>query len=117
MVIYMGSVEKVGVQKRTYKGLRMFDLTPEIKPTVKCTFAVSPSKKFVQKGLLSFDRHEGSYKYNDEVVITVWSKNPPYEEHRADNQGYYRVEIPVPKAVFIKMVEKALEKLWFTEIE
>jgi len=106
-----------GVQKRTYKALRMFDLTPEFQPTVKCTFALSHRSKYVQKGTLTFDRHENSYKFPDEVVITVWSREPPYEEPRADNDGYYRVEIPVPKAVFQKMCEKALEKLWFTEIK
>lgn len=110
------TVELEGVQKRTYKGLRMFDLTPEIAPTVKCTFAISKDAKYIQEGTLTFDRHENSYKFNDEVVITVWSRESPCTSQRADNDGYYRVEIPVPKQVFIKMCEKALEKLWFTEM-
>lgn len=111
----MASSDLKGVAKREYFGLRMFDLTPEVKPKVKATVAVSPQKKWVQEGLLSFDRHEGSYQFPEEVVITVWSREPPVVKDRAFNEGYYRVEIPVPKAVFIKMCEKALQKLWFIE--
>ena len=111
------TVSLEGVHKRDYKGLRMFDLTPEIKPQVKCTFATSAVEKYVQEGTLTFDRHENSSTYEDEVVITVWGKDAPYTDTRADNGGWYRTEIPVPKQVFIKMCEKALEKLWFTEFK
>lgn len=106
-----------GVRKRLYFGLQMFDLTPSIKPTVKATMALSSTEKIEFQGSLSFDRHEGSYQYPNEVVISVWSHGKPVFKERAVNDGYYRVEIPVPQRVFTKMCERALEKLWLLEEE
>lgn len=108
-------IERVGVRKRDYFGLSMFDLTPTIKPTVKVTMALSPVEKAVLEGQLSFDRHEGSYRFPEEVVISVWCHGKPIIRQRAYNNGYYRVEIPVPRRVFTKMCEKALQKLWLLE--
>lgn len=109
-------LEREGAKKKDYFGLQMFELAPEIKPSVTATFTWGPSKKAVQQGILSFDRHEGSYKFSNEVVITVWSKNPPQlDVDRAYNDGYYRIEIPVSQHVFLKMCEKALQKLWLLE--
>lgn len=112
---FFRNVELEGIPKKEYKGLRMYELNPEIQPNVKCTFAISPSEKFVQEGRLCFDRHEGSSKFQDEVVVSVWSRQPPHREARASNDGYFRVEIPVPLAVFVKMCEVALKKLWLLE--
>ena len=104
-----------GVRKRPYFGLQMYDLTPSIKPVVKTTMALSSSEKVEFQGSLSFDRHEGSYMYPNEVVVSVWSHSKPVVKQRAYNDGYYRVEIPVPQRVFTKMCERALEKLWLIE--
>ena len=53
-----------GVARKVYKGLRMHDLTPELQPQVKCTFAISTADKYVQEGILTFDRHENSHTYS-----------------------------------------------------
>lgn len=111
----VSQVEMEGVKKKDYFGLTMWDLTPTIKPTVHCTFALSPTEKAVMEGKLSFDRHEGSYVYPEEVVISLWTTEKPVIKERAFNGGYYRVEIVVPRKVFTKMAEKALEKLWLLE--
>lgn len=105
-------LERLGLRKRTYKGLTMFELTPSIRPAVKATFALSPTEKVLMKGVLSIDRHEGSHSFPDEVVISVWTRDPPFFERRAENDGYYRLEIPIPINVATKLFEKALEKLW-----
>jgi len=110
------SIENEGLRKRDYYGLKMWDLTPTVKPIVECTFALSPTQKATLKGPLSFDRHEGSWKYPEEIVISIWSNNKPIlHEERAFNQGYYRVEINVPRDVQTRMFMKALEKLWILE--
>jgi len=111
----VSQIEREGIRKRDYFGLLMFDLTPTVKPTVKVTMALSPTEKATLEGELSFDRHEGSYQYPEEVVISVWCHNKPMIQPRAYNGGYYRVEIPVPRRVFTKMLEKTLKKLWLLE--
>jgi len=113
--VTVSQVQMEGVKKKDYFGLAMYDLTPSVAPTVDCTFALSTSEKATMTGKLSFDRHEGSYKYPEEVVISIWTHNRPVVEQRAFNGGWYRVEIPVPRRVFQKMCEKALEKLWLLE--
>jgi len=104
-----------GVRKKPYFGLQLYDLILSIKPTVKATMALSATEKVEFSGSLSFDRHEGSYMYDNEVVVSVWSHDKPVFKERAVNDGYYRVEIPVPQQVFTKMCERALEKLWLIE--
>jgi len=111
----VSQIEMEGVRKKDYFGLRMYDLTPEIKPTVKCTFALSPTEKATMEGKLSFDRHEGSHTYPEEVVVSLWTTEKPVITERAFNGGYYRVEIVAPRRVFTKMCEKALQKLWLLE--
>jgi hypothetical protein len=108
----VSQLEKEGVQKKDYFGLKMFDLTPEYKPLVHASFTWSKDKKAMQEGVLSFDRHEGSYRFSNEVVISVWSKSPPVlNVDRAYNDGYYRIEIPVDQHVFLKMIDRAQKRL------
>jgi len=113
--VTVSKVRQKGVRKNDYFGLTMYELTPEIQPKVKVTLALSPTEKVEQEGIFTIDRHEGSYKYADEVVLTVWSCDKPILKQRAYNDGYYRVEIPIPKATAIKLFEKALQKLWLCE--
>ena len=103
--------EALGQQKRTYKGLQFFDITSPIKAKVPVTFALSCNEKASMTGFLSFDRHQKSYIFNDEVVISCWSINPPKIEKRAVNQGYFRCEISVPLDVFERMVAVAINRL------
>jgi hypothetical protein len=104
--------ERLGKRKTRYKGLDFYNITAPIKVNVNVTFALSPSEKASMNGSLSFDRHENSVRYNDEVVISVWSHEAPVIEERADNGGFYRVEIPVPLPVFQRMCETAIDRLW-----
>jgi hypothetical protein len=103
--------EELGLRKNPYKGLDFFDLTAPVKANVPVTFALSPTEKASMTGFISFDRHENSYAFNDEVVISCWSREPPIIEKRAENQGYYRVEIPVPLTVFEQMLQLALKRI------
>lgn len=107
--------EKFGVKKRDYYGLELYDITPETKPFTYATLAVYEDWKLAQPGVVSFDRHEKSYRFNDEVVISVWATDPPFWVERAVNDGYYRNEIPVEKPDFILMSQQALQRLWFNE--
>jgi hypothetical protein len=103
--------EELGLRKNPYKGLDFFDLTAPVKARVPVTFALSPNEKASMSGFLSFDRHENSYAFNDEVVISCWSREPPIIEKRAENQGYYRLEVPVPLDTFERMLELALRRI------
>ncbi len=105
--------EALGKRKNPYKGLQFYDLTAPIKAKVPATFALSQTKKASMSGFLSFDRHENSYLFQDEAVISLWSKTHPTIQQRADNAGYYRLEIPVPLNIFQQMLELALNRILF----
>jgi len=70
----VSNFSKLGQRKRRYNGLDFYDITYPITIDVNTTFALSSDKKAVMTGRLSFDRHENSYCYNPEVVISVWSR-------------------------------------------
>jgi hypothetical protein len=78
---------------------------------VVCTFGFNKDEKLVLTGRFAIDRHRGSYRYSDEVVLTVWSTKPPVLAKRAQNKGYYRLEIPLPIGVAIGLFETALHRL------
>ncbi len=103
--------EALGLRKTPYKGLVFFDLTAPLKVNVPVTFALSPTEKASMTGLLSFDLHQNSYAFNDEVVISCWSREPPIIERRAENAGYYRLEIPVLLTPFEQLLELALKRI------
>ena len=105
----------VGKVKKEYFGLRMYELVPELQPKVTSTFTTSKNEKLVLVGILSLDRHENSNKFEDEVVVSVWSRDPPYIEQRAFNDGYFRLEIPVKLETFVKLMEACLKRLWLLE--
>lgn len=84
--------------KREYSGLKFTELS-EIQPDVHASFTWSRTEKAYLHGKLSYDLHEGSYQYPDEVVTTVWTNEPPdINVLRAYNHGFYRIEIPVEAA-------------------
>ena len=103
---------KLGKKKKRYNGLDFYEITYPITIDVNTTFALSPTEKAVMTGKLSFDRHVNSFMYEPEVVITVWSTSKPHIEARAENEGYYRLEIPVPVPVFERILHLALDRLW-----
>jgi len=84
----------VVVEKKPYKGLQFTELEKFEVPVV-ATFAISPSEKFVMRGTLTVDLHKNSYAFPNEAVFTVWSREYPVVERRAENDGYARLEIPV----------------------
>jgi len=104
-----------GVVKQDYAGLRMICATHEIKPSVKATMALDQHRKLVQPGVFAIDLHgSDSWKYPEgEMVFTVYSREPPYEGDRANNEGWYRCEIPVDLTTAIKMLELSLKRAWF----
>ena len=102
----------LGLEKQPYKGLRFYDLTYDVKPVVNATFALNYDEKAVLRGKLSFDRHENSWMYNDEVVISLWSHTPPKIEARAESNTKFRLEIPVPLLSFAQMCAVAQERIW-----
>ena len=104
------------VEKRPYFGLQFTELA-KTQPDVNASFTWSKGEKAYLRGKLSFDRHKGSYKYPNEVVLSVWSKEPPEIAERAFNNGYYRIEIPIPESVFLRMVEEAATALFQLRIK
>jgi len=104
------------VEKKPYYGLQFTELSPT-QPDVNASFTWSKGKKSYLRGKLSLDRHRGSYKYANEVVISVWSRDPPETVDRAYNDGYYRLEIPIPESVFLKMIEEAASNLFALRIK
>lgn len=59
------------VQKKPYFGLQFVELTKS-QPDVHTSFTWSRDKKAYLHGTLTLDRHKGSWKYPNEVVLTVW---------------------------------------------
>lgn len=105
------------LSKKPYFGLQFVELTKS-QPDVHASFTWSKDSKAYLHGKLSFDRHKGSWKYPNEVVISVWSRNPPeIKIDRAYNSGYYRIEIPIPESVFLRMVEEAATALFKLRIK
>lgn len=104
------------VEKRPYFGLQFVELT-KTQPQVHASFTWSKDSKAYLHGKLTLDRHKGSWKYPNEVVISVWSKEPPETVQRAYNDGYYRIEIPIPEAVFLRMIEEAASTLFALRIK
>ena len=107
-------VERVGVVKRDYAGLRMRGATPEFKPVVEATMALSQERKLIQKGIFSIDLHgRDSWKYpGGEVVFSVYSRDPPFEASRPFNSGWFRNEIPVDLITGLRMLELAWKRAY-----
>jgi hypothetical protein len=103
----------LGLEKRQYYGLQFFNLTHDVPAVADVTFSVDSKQKYVLKNArLSFDRHENSYRYNDEVVISAWSTFEPYIESRPLNNTKFRCEIPVPLLTFSQMCAVAQSRIW-----
>lgn len=105
----IASWNKNVVRRRGYFGLTFDQLAAA--DDVTCTFAISKDEKLVLKGKFTIDRHAGSYKFHDEVVLTVWGTEQPVLEKRAWNKGFFRLEIPLPIAAAIGLFETALHRL------
>jgi len=81
--------------KRYHHGLTFSDLDKLSVPVVS-TMTIDDEKKLSMKGNLAVETHEGSYKYDNEVVLTVWSYVYPTVEVRTNNRGYGRMETVIP---------------------
>lgn len=57
---------------------------------------IDGTRKLAFSGKLVLDFHEGSYAYNDEAVLSVWSFKYPEIRERPGNDGYGRNEIVLP---------------------
>jgi hypothetical protein len=106
--ITIANRNKSVVRRREYFGLTFDELA--VLDDVTCTFAISKDEKLVLKGKFSIDRHAGSYKFDDEVVLTVWGTEPPVWEERAWNKGFFRLEIPVAIGLFETALHRLTEK-------
>jgi len=82
------------VEKRPYKGLEFVEL--QKLENVKATWALSPTEKLVAKGTFTVDLHKNSYAFENEAVVTLWASQYPIRELRADNKGFFRLEVPLP---------------------
>jgi hypothetical protein len=102
----------LGQKIRAYAGLEFRNLTFDLPVSTKATLAINNTEKYVLAGSLSFERQENSYRYENEGVVTLWSREPPVLESRAYNDGYFRVEIPVPLVAFSKMCELGWQRTW-----
>lgn len=85
----------MSASKREHNGLTFSDLGKLSVPVVT-TMTVSQNEKLMMKGNLAVEMHEGSYKYDNEAVIVVWSYQYPERKVRPSNRGYARTEIVIP---------------------
>lgn len=81
--------------KRKHNGLTFTDLNKLTVPVVS-TMTIDDKTKLSMKGELAVEMHEGSYKYDNEVVLSVWSYVYPEVKVRTRNKGYGRTEIVIP---------------------
>jgi len=63
---------------------------------VPLTLTVSEREKMVFEGDFLAEFPKGSYKYQPECVLTVWSSIYPTVQLRARNHGFARLELPIP---------------------
>ncbi|MFC1486617.1 hypothetical protein ACFLRN_02865 [Thermoproteota archaeon] len=103
----------LGIKKRDYNGLSIFELASH--PITHATVC-SGAEHQKWTGTFTIDRTEGSYRYGDEVQFVVWSLEPPkIKMERAFNDGYFRIEICIPKENAIHLLEDALSRLYNSE--
>lgn len=110
----VSELEKEGVRKRDYNGLKIYEIA-KCPVLIEATTAHSQNEKFVYKGIFTIDRTENSWKYGDQVQFCLFTTEKPYVRQRVNHDGYYRIEIAIPKNIAVKMLESALHKLWFIE--
>ena len=105
----------LGIEKKEYNGLHIFELASY--PTTHAT-SCNEKEHRLWSGTFFIDRTEGSYRYGDEVQFGLWSRTPPkIKQSRAANDGYYRIEICLPKEDAIQLLEMALARLYNSEIK
>ena len=68
----------------------------EIPDPLPITVTTSETMKLETLANFSFDVHHNSYKYDNEVVISGWSRRFPTLKPRSANSAFFRVEIPIP---------------------
>ena len=80
-----------------YKGL-YYDKSEEIvyPEKLNATFALDKYEKLVMNGKVTFNFHHNSYAFGPEVVLAVYTPVAPEKKRRADNNNWYRNEIPFP---------------------
>ena len=83
------------MKPRFFKGLTITPLA-YTESEVNCTVTLpGHDLKAVLRGKLCFERHEGSHTYEDEVIINVWSQEPPTIKRSNVEEGTWRLEVPV----------------------
>ena len=73
----------------------------EVPGLVPLTWSDSPTEKQVHEVYASFELHEGSYKYEPELIVSAWSNRFPKVMPRRSN--YFRVELVVPLQLFFSL--------------
>ena len=80
-----------------YKGLWYDqDETVTYPEKLNSTFAVDKYEKLVMNGKVTFNFHHNSYKFKPEVVLSCYTPFAPEKKRRADNNNWYRMELPFP---------------------
>jgi len=61
-----------------------------------CTMAIDRLWKLLHRGRLTLNFHRDSSRYSPESVLSVYSRDLPKREPRADNNNWNRMELPLP---------------------
>ena len=97
------------VQKQAYKGLQFSELGSL--SSIPRTWAISATEKYSTVANFTVDVHKHSYMFKDEVVLTLWSTRYPEVKLGAENDGYFRLEIPIPMRDFYELMMTVLPEL------
>ena len=82
----------MAVLTKEYNGMFFHDLAVSTSP-VKTEVAISVDDKLVNKGPLTLQRHEESYKFEPELMLSTWSTHYPVPESRGVYASpYWRTE-------------------------
>jgi len=63
---------------------------------LNCTMAIDRLWKLLQRGKTTLNFHRNSVRYSPEAVLSVYSRDLPKREPRADNNNWNRMELPFP---------------------
>lgn len=95
------------MNKRYYKGVEIHELATSQVP-VEATVAYG-NKRLVFRGLCTVDKTQGSWKFGEQIQLVLWTKEKVKVENRAENNGYNRIEIALPKEIGIRMIQEVAE--------
>ena len=92
-----------------YNGVKIFSLSSLSSP-VDATVSYSKTR-ITFAGKIGVDRTEGSYKFGDEILIALWTKELPKINDRCSQKGFSRIQINLSLKDAISLFKNALEKL------